>query len=990
MNKYCLIILLCFVAAVTKAQERKISGTLTDRDTHDPATQTTVQLLKSDSTFVVGAISNEKGEFALSAPADGNYLLKISSVGYITYFKKLHIDGKDLSLGQIVMNGDAIMLKGATVTGQAVKVTVREDTFVYNSAAFRTPEGSTIEELVKRLPGAQISDDGKITINGKEVKKILVDGKEFMTGDTKTALKNLPTSIVDKIKSYDERSDLARVSGIDDGDEQTVLDFGIKKGMNKGVFSNADLALGTESRYANRLMGAYFKDDFRAMLFANANNTNDMGFPGGGGMGNFGRNRDGLNASKMVGTNFNYEKKNKLKIDWSVRWNHSDGDVQSKVATENFVSTAASFSNSLNQSYTRGNQWNARGRLEWQPDTLTNIMFRPSFSYSTSDGTSSSTSAAYNNNPYNYVSDPLSQSAITQLAAQNLMVNTRLQNSISYTQNKKAGGMLQLNRRLSASGRNVTLRADVDYADTDNKSLALTDVHLFQLKNKAGQDSVYQTNRYNLTPTTAWSYSLQATYSEPLWQGTYLQFRYKYGYTRTTSNRSTYDFSNLGEGFFSSLSPLYRGWNSYLSLLTNPYERYLDQRLSRSSAYTNYTHELEMMIRFVGKRYKFNAGFMVQPQSSHFTQTYLGQNADTTRHVFNVSPTLELRYKFSDVSQLRINYRGTTSQPAMSDLLDIVDDSDPLNVHRGNPGLKPSFTNSLRFFYNTYKERRQQAFMSFLDYSNTRNAVSNRVTYNEQTGGRTTQPDNINGNWNVNAGLMFNTAIDSVGVFNVNTFSNLGYNNYVGYVSLNPTSGSQRNVTHSLSVSERLATSYRNSWLELELDGSFTYAHSKNQLQLQNNLNTWQFAYGATLNFTLPWGMQLSTDLHQNSRRGYADRALNTNELVWNAQLSQSFLKGSPLSVSLQFYDLLRQQSNFSRSINAYQRTDTEYNSINSYAMLHVVYRLNLFGGKEARQQMRNHRPNNDGDGPVGPPPGGTPPGGRRPFGSGRHMGGGF
>lgn len=614
-------------------------------------------------------------------------------------------------------------------------------------------------------------------------------------------------------------------------------------------------------------------------------------------------------------------------------------------------------------------------------------MFRPSFSYSTSDGTSSSMSATYNDNPYNYVSDPLSSSAFAQLAADSLMVNTRSQNSISYTRNKQAGGMLQLNRRLNANGRNVTLRADVDYTDTDTKSLSLSNVHLFQVKNAAGLDSAYQTNRYNLTPTTAWSYSLQATYSEPLWRGTFLQFRYKYGYSRTTSNRSTFDFSNLGEDFFSSLSPLYRGWNSYLYLLANPYENYLDQRLSRSSVYTNHTHELEMMLRFVGKNYKFNAGFMVQPQSSHFTQTYLGQYADTMRHVFNVSPTLELRYKFSDVSQLRINYRGTTSQPAMADLLDIVDDSDPLNVHRGNPGLKPSFTNSLRFFYNTYKERRQQTLMSFLDYSNTRNAVSNRVTYDETTGGRTTQPDNINGNWNVNAGLMFNTAIDSAGVFNVNTFSNLGYNNYVGYVSLNSTSGSQRNVTRSFSLSERLATSYRNSWLELELDGSFTYAHSKNELQLQNNLNTWQFAYGATLNFTFPWGMQLSTDLHQNSRRGYADRALNTNELVWNAQLSQSFLKGSPLSVSVQFYDLLRQQSNFSRSINAYQRTDTEYNSINSYAMLHVVYRFNLFGGKDARQQMRKNRP--DGEGPGGPPPGGMP-GGRRPMGSIRPMGGGF
>ena len=621
MNKYCLLVLLFFVTVVASAQERKISGTLTDRDTHEAVTQTTVQLLKSDSTFVGGSISNEKGEFALTAPADGSYLLKVSSVGYLTYYKKLQIaDGKNLALGNIVMNANAIMLKGATVTGQAVKVTVREDTFVYNSAAFRTPEGSTIEELVKRLPGAQISDDGKITINGKEVKKILIDGKEFMTGDTQTALKNLPTSIVDKIKAYDQRSDLARVSGIDDGDDQTVLDFGIKKGMNKGVFSNIDLAQGTQSRYADRLMGAYFKDEYRVMLFANANNTNDMGFPGGGGRGNFGRNRDGLNATKMLGTNFNYEKKDKLKIDWSVRWNHSDGDVQSRVATENFVSTAGSFSNSLNQSYSRSNKWNARGRLEWQPDSLTNIMFRPTFSYSTSDGTSTSISGTYNDNPYNYVADPLLASSIAQMAADSLMVNSRSLNSISYTQKQETGGMLQLNRRLSANGRNVTVRADVDYAKTNAKSLSLSNVHLYQVKDATGVDSTYQTNRYLQTPATAWTYSLQATYSEPLWRGTYLQFRYKYGYSRTTSDRATFDFSNLGEGFFGSQSPLYRGWNSYLSMLASPYESYRDQRLSRSSVYTNYTHELEMMLRFVGKKYKLNAGFMVQPQSSHFTQ----------------------------------------------------------------------------------------------------------------------------------------------------------------------------------------------------------------------------------------------------------------------------------------------------------------------------------------------------------------------------------
>ena len=192
--------------------------------------QATVQLLKKDSTFIIGAISNEDGLFTITAPDNGDYLLKISSIGYKSLVRKIKVvDDKNLSMGKIPMTGDSHMLKGVTVTGQAAKVVLKEDTFVYNSSAYRTPEGSTVEELVKRLPGAEVSDDGTITINGKTVKKILVDGKEFMTGDTKTALKNLPTSIVDKIKAYDEKSDLARITGIDDGEESTVLDFGMKK-----------------------------------------------------------------------------------------------------------------------------------------------------------------------------------------------------------------------------------------------------------------------------------------------------------------------------------------------------------------------------------------------------------------------------------------------------------------------------------------------------------------------------------------------------------------------------------------------------------------------------------------------------------------------------------------------------------------------------------------------------------------------------------------
>ena len=228
MKRSILSMLLMLVAIASFAQERLISGKITDRDTKEPVEQVTIQLLKTDSTYVSGAISNEQGLFHVNAPANGKYLLKITSVGYKPTVKRIQIsEDKNLAMGNVVVSAEAIMLKGAVVTAMAQKVTLKEDTFVYNSAAYRTPEGSVVEELVKRLPGAEVSDDGTIKINGKEVKKILVDGKEFMTGDTKTALKNLPTSIIDKIKAYDEKSDLSKVTGIDDGEEQTVLDFGV-------------------------------------------------------------------------------------------------------------------------------------------------------------------------------------------------------------------------------------------------------------------------------------------------------------------------------------------------------------------------------------------------------------------------------------------------------------------------------------------------------------------------------------------------------------------------------------------------------------------------------------------------------------------------------------------------------------------------------------------------------------------------------------------
>ena len=959
------LIVTALAMTVAAFAQRTVTGKVVEQDTQEPVIQATAALLSGEKV-VVNAVTNMNGAFSMKAPRDGNYTLQVTYVGFKTYTKKINIkDGKDYHAGTIKIEPDAIMLQGATVTAHASKVTLKADTFVYNANAFRTPEGSVVEELVKRLPGAEVSDDGTIKINGKEVKKILVDGKEFMTGDTKTAMKNLPTNIIDRIKAYDQQSDLARVSGIEDGEEETVLDFGIKAGMNKGVMVNADVAAGTKHRYAGRIFGGVMKNDTKVFLMTNANNTNDMGFPGGGGGGRFGGGRQGLTANKMAGVNVNYEKTDKLKVDGSVRWNHSDGDTWSRSTTMNLYSGSVStYGNGLSQNFSRSNNWNGQMRLEWQPDSMTNIMFRPNFRYNTNDGENGSTNATFGENPYDYVNDPLQ--SINELATKyGIVKNYSIKDGISYSDSKNLNGMLQFNRRLNNNGRNITIQLNGNWSEGTSKSMSNSYTYLF-----TNSDTTI-TNRYSLTPEDRWGYSARLTYSEPIFRQVYLQFSYRYQYSYTKSDKKTYSLTDVD---YSDIAPQYRNWDAYLGRLPHSIDYYEDTNLSRMSEYKNYTHTAEVMLRIVRKAYNFNVGFQVIPQKSHFIQDYQGVHADTTRTVTNFTPTLDFRWKKSATGQLRFTYRGRSQQPSMSDLLDIVDDSDPLRITRGNPGLKPSFTQNFNLFYNDYFQKHQRAVMTFVNFSTTSNSVANKSTYNSETGGTITRPENVNGNWNGNLGFMFNTAVDSAAFFNVNTFTNLSYNHNVGFVSVDNISDSQESVTNTFGIGERLAGSYRNEWLEIELNGSLNYNHTRSQLQPNNNLDTWQYSYGGMVGVTAPWGTSLTTNLNMQSRRGYTDNSMNTDELIWNAQVSQSFLRGNALTISLQLYDILHQQSTISQIISASQRSETEYNAVTSYAMIHVIYRLNLFGGKGAF---------GGGRGPGGP-------GGPGGFGGGPRGGGGF
>ena len=943
--KYLLTLMMVFLAVQmgVHAQEPNskltISGHLTDRETDEPMELVTIQLfLASDSTFMGGTVSNEKGNFSIQAPSNGTYRVKISLVGYQKMEREVTLrNDRNQDLGELRMSPDVVALKEAVVTGRAAQVVVRKDTLVYNPEAFRTPEGSAIEELIKRMPGAEVDEDGNITINGKQVQKILLDGKEFMLGDIETALKNLPISIIQNVKFYDQQSDQSRITGIEDGNKETVLDFTIKKGMNRGYMTNLDLGGGTHHRYASRGMGSSFTDKTRLVLMGNANNKEE----------NAGWwNRRGLNANKMLGTNFNYDDGDKLKVDASVRWNHRDGDNQNENASENFYSQEyRTFSNSKSINLSRSNNWNGNMRLEWRPDTLSNIMLRANGSMGTNDGIGRSQSATFNADPYLSVVDPLEPDAIARMHANDQVVNHNQNASLSYGRNKNASATLQLYRRLNAKGRNITIRLEGSMGQNRQRNASNNEVHLYRIKNQAGEDSTYFTARYNTTPSDNSGYVVSANYSEPLWKGAHLQASYELRYNQNKSDRQTYDFSHEPVNIFSGIVPVYREWGEWLDPVEGKLDNYLDRSLSRFSEYKNYTHNVRLMLRHWQEEYDYNVGFLIQPQRSNFIQDYRGRYVDTIRNVTNLTPTLNFRYKFSEQSSIRLQYRGDTRQPDITQLLDITDDSNPLYITQGNPGLKPQFTNSLNIYYNNYIQKYKRSIVLYGNWRTTRNSISNLVRYNATTGGSISRPENINGNWNADGGFTFNTALDSTAHWNIGTDTRVRYNNYVSYVAQRQ-ADAEKNTTRSTNVNERLNASFRNDWLEVTLDGNVNYQHSRNELQPNANLDTWQFSYGGQVMVHLPAGFEISTNIHENSRRGYNDPSSNTNELIWNGQISKTFLKSKTLVVALNFYDLLGQQSNYERWVGANGRSDTRYNSINSYAMLHVRYRLNMFGGK--------------------------------------------
>ena len=944
-----------------------ISGTVVEKATGEAVVAATMQLLAMpDSSFVEGTTTGENGGFRFKDVKKGEYALKVSYIGYVTKCVAVDLQNqknRQVDIGYITMSADAIQLKGVEVASHAAKVAVSGDSLVYNAAAYRVPEGSTLEALIKQLPGAKVDKEGNITINGKTVNKILVDGKEFFLNDKEVAMKNIPTEMVDRIKTYDRKSDLSRVTGIDDGEEETVLDLTVKKGMKNGWFGNVNLGAGTKSRYAERFNVNRFNDDFQATLLGGANNVADMGFGGGGGRwGGWGS--QGLRNSKEVGGNFATAKP-RLETGGSIRYRYDGSDTENTSSTEYFNATLAKFNESYSKNLTSNQRLTSNFRFEWKPDTMTNIIFRPNFTYSRNRGRGYSSSGSYSGDPNDFTTNALDYNdQITAVSGgdvadpantilNNLMdivVNTNTNRNINFGTNTNFNGELQANRKFNSKGRNLTLRVTGNYGNGSNKQLSAANITY----NTSGTGQ--QNNRYYDTPSRNHGMRGQLTFSEPIADRTYLQLGYTYDYSYSKNDRRAYIYDSDA---YQTLSQ---------SMLGNRYDidavlRFMEEmqyvlddtdsianRLSQFSEYRNYNQTVNVSFRRVRENYNFSVGLDFLPQRTTLNYQYMGYvYPQVTRNVFNVAPRVNLRWNFDKYTNLHVRYNGRARQPSMTNLLDIKDDSNPLVITKGNPGLKPSFTHSINGSFNTYNAERQQGIYSWVWFNTTRNSIDNKTSYNAETGVRTTMPMNINGNWTGGGGVGFNTGLGKKKSFNFGVDLGGNYSHNVGFYNNstnNDDDESIKSVTKSVNLDGGLELSYRTGQVSIVLNGQIDYTHSKNDKNDMGNQNNYDFSYGAEFEWTAPWGSSLSTDIGMSSRRGYVQKEMNTNELLWNAQIAHSFLKGRALTVMFEVNDILGQQTNISRNITALMRSDSRYNAIYQYGMVRVIYKFSIFGGK--------------------------------------------
>jgi hypothetical protein len=903
-----------------------ISGRIIDKDSQEPVPLANVRILRqSDSTFVTGKESDENGRFTIPV-SRGNYVVQVSYIGYQNEYRNVQVSTEQprVQLGNIALSSDNIMLSETVVTAKAPEIVVRGDTLEYNAASYKVTESAVVEDLLKKMPGVEIDAEGKITVNGKEITKILVDGEEFFSDDPKVASKNLPAKMVDKLQVLERRSEQAQMTGFDDGEEENVINLTVRPGMKEGLFGNAFAGYGSEERYEGNAMVNYMKNKDQYTFIGGINNTNNAGFSDlassmfggmggrGGGRRMFGGN-NGIATSANVGGNFSKQFTPELKLGGNIRYGYTDNNILSDVFTQNILSAGNTLEQESNRVNSKSQNFNMDLRLEWEPDSITRVIFRPRVSFYDNRRSETGdffTSSEMTGDTINYgASDYFSEGA-----------------------GKDMSFNLDASRELGKEGRILSVQLRGQTGDSDNSGTSVSGTYY----NGTRPDDMIDQRFTNANNNQSWRGYL--SFVEPIGKDNFIQLAYQYSQNRSESDKDTRSRDEAGN----------------YTVLDSLYSKRLENNFVRQ--------ELEVNFKSVREKYDYMIGFSMQPSSSR-SKTFIGSDMiyDGKQDVINYAPMAQLNYRWSRTHNLRIRYSGNTKQPSISQLSPVVDVSNPLNISYGNPDLNPSFEHRFNIRYQKSNPEKASSFTTFVNAGYMTDDIVSASITNVNTGRRETTYRNVAGNWNVNGRVMFNVPLRNI-KFSVSSMSFASYSNTNGF-SKSITSENEpaqftdadKNTNKRMSLSEVLSLNYRSDQFDFAIRGNVSYNNVTNSLEAQQDQNYLNYGGNASTSVYLPWDLTLESDINYSTNSGYAD-GFEQNEWLWNASLQKTLFKQKNGTIRFKIYDILQQRSNISRSVTSNYIRDTTTNTLTSYFMVHFIYRFNIFKGGATQSDMMQGR----------------------------------
>lgn len=925
-----------------------ISGKVTDSADQGPLPGCTVKLLASrDSSFVAGTVTSDNGAFSLKDISRGKYILSISYIGYQKQYKTVRISDSepDVQVGNIALSENSIMLKELVVKGARTEMKMKEDTIEYDADSYKSQPNAVVEDLLKRLPGVEVSSDGTIKSQGKTISKILIDGKEFFSDDPKVASKTIPATMVDKLQVVDRKSELARLTGVDDGEDETVINLTVKKGMKKGWTGTISAGYGTDKRYQGSAVINHFSGDDQLSIVAGANNINDMPFThGGSNFKQFG-GADGINTSKYLGVNLNVGNEDKLRLSGDIMYSHNKSESISRIDRQYLFTDSTSYYKSSSQSIDKGHNIRADLRLKWEIDSANMLEFRPNFKYNTNDS---------------------EQTQLTSTRAGDLN-QTLVNNDSTYrTSNGHniyfSGRLIYSHKFLSHPGR--SLSAQLQY--TINKTK----------ENQRSFNRTVYTDSIDIVEQIinnhTWSNNAMArlTWTEPIGEssrGNFLEMAYYFDYKWQNNDKDVWDVNgNNGNSIateatkYAILEDLSQVWGQQVMYDTALADRLLQEsetyNTTQSNSFRNklFTQRLQLGYKRVVKAYNLNVGIRLIPTMRKSDNLSNPEKTIRTQWLWYAAPYMRFRYKFTKNRTIQIDYKAKVGYPSMSQLQPVVDESNPQRLVQGNPDLKATFYHYLKLRFQSFDPEKQFNIMAMLDATLSQNNIIQRTQYMSD-GKQLTTYENANGTFDIMAFNMLGCPLRNKHFSFVNN-AYLHFSNSKGYI--NDTFNTNRQLVFALSP----GLTYRNDWLEIQLRPTYVLTHTSNTVK-NSSYTPIVHTYGGTGNvlFSMPFGLAIASDITFSGTAGYSD-GYDTKQWIWNASISYSFLRDKCLTLQAKGYDLLKQRKSIYRTTTANYIQDKEMNNLSRYFMFSVTYKFNSFGhGNEPKSKYGDHR------GPGGP-----------------------